>query len=138
MIFSEEKYQNYLPHSLKLNHDWATKINSIFFNKPQPKQKHKIVKAEEKEFSEGVILKPNTEEIIGIEDLTGKWKYCSEEIICSDIPFLFSPGIWLEATEENCGYKKYDDMHSISGELCFKSIENNGNLSKLLKIFKIQ
>jgi len=127
LVFSDKKYQHYLPQSLKLNHDWTTKINGIFFKKSQPKQKQIIIKAEEKEISKGVILKPKTGEIIGMESLTGKWKYCSEEIICSDIPFLLSPGTWLETTEENCGYKKYHDMHSISGELCFKSIENNSN-----------
>ena len=100
LIFSDKKYQYYLPHSLKLNHDWATKINGIFFNKPQPKQKHKIVKAEEKEFSEVVILKPNTKEIIEVK-------------MCGVIVFFISVVIVLMIEEHasfafhSCGSEDY-------------------------------
>ena len=39
LVFADKKYQDHLQHSLMLNHDWATKINGIFFKKSQPKQK---------------------------------------------------------------------------------------------------
>ena len=127
LVFSDQQFRKHLPHTLKLNHDWNTKINGLLFNKPQPKKKHINLEDEPEEISKGLILKPASGEMLGIESLTGEWRYCSEEISCSEVPFLLTPGTWLESAEENSGYKKFDDIHKISGELCFESIGNCRN-----------
>ena len=125
-IFTKKKFHDYLPDSLKLNHGWITKLNNVLFNNPQPKQKHIIIKDEGFEISEGTILKPKTGEIIAIESLSGKWKYRSEDIECSNIPFLLTEGMWLETLEEKSGYKKVNNVSSLKGELCFTLIYNSG------------
>ena len=124
-VFNDKKYKDHKIQHLKNNHDWLSKINVKILGELSSELKYDIIKSYDDNLQKGSIIKENDKNLSIIDELSGNWKYCSKNIICSETPFLNLDKAWIEAEDDNCGYKTCDVINTLSDELITTALKNN-------------